>query len=69
MLGPSVSALAPSHSDAPSVRGILAAETLRSESVKVRIPGTWGDTGQIVVTSTTPLPSTVVCFTFEFSTG
>lgn len=68
-IGPSLGALSPSHADAPSVRGLLVAETMRTEPVPVRVPGTWSDDGQVYVVSTVPLPCTVVALTFEMSAG
>lgn len=68
-IGPTSTDVSPSHADAPSVRGLLVAETMRTGPIPVRVPGTWSDDGQVHIVSRSPLPCTVVALTFEMSAG
>lgn len=68
-LGPNVSELAPSDAAAPSVQGLLVAETLRTDSVPARAPGKWTDDGQLTLRSSVPLPLFVSGLTLEEAIG
>lgn len=68
-LGPSLDDLVPSNSAAPSMRGLLAQETLRTERVLVRAKGEWSDDGQVRIVHNTPLPLTIVGMTLDVVLG
>ncbi len=57
----------PSHSDAPSVRGLTTtAESLRTGRIPVTVPGTWKEgQAQLTIRSRNPLPLTVLGLTLE----
>lgn len=69
LLGPALNNLVPTDAAAPSIRGLLTAETLVTNRFRVRTPPAISEDGQTFIKHTAPLPLTVSGLTIGVSTG